>query len=100
LNNNKAQIAIIAMFLVFTLSLSVLFFALPKEKFSVSENRYLADAPTVSFKNFIDGELSQELEGDKGGYIPDYFPFRSFFVGVNSYWNYLTGTTVANNYYL
>ena len=100
MNNKKAQIALVAMFLVFTLSLSVLFFALPKEKFSVSENRYLADAPTVSFKNFIDGNLTGELEGDNGGYIPDYFPFRSFFVGVNSYWNYLTGTTVANNYYL
>lgn len=100
MNNKKAQIAIVAMFLVFTLSLSVLFFVLPKEKFSASENRYLADAPTLSFENFLDGNLTQELEGDNGGYIPDYFPFRSFFVGVNSYWNYLTGTTVANNYYL
>jgi len=99
LNSKKAQIAIVALFLVFTLSLSVLFFVLPKTKFSAAENRYLADAPTVSFENFIDGNLTQELEGDQGGYIPDYFPFRSFFVGVNSYWNLLTGSTYSNNYY-
>jgi len=99
LNSKKAQIAIISLFLVFTLSLSVLFFALPKTKFSAAENRYLADAPTVSVDDFLSGQLTQELEGDKGGYIPDYFPFRSFFVGVNSYWNLMTGATYSNNYY-
>lgn len=99
MNSKKAQIAIIAMFLVFTLSLSVLFFAFPKDKFSAAENRYLADSPTFSADNFLSGQLTQELEGDNGGYIPDYFPFRSFFVGVNSYWNLVTGNTYSNNYY-
>lgn len=100
MNSKKAQVAIVALFLVFTLSLSVLFFVLPKTKFSAAENRYLADVPTVSVENFLNGQLTQELEGDSGGYIPDYFPFRSFFVGVNAYWNLATGLTVNNNYYL
>lgn len=99
MNSKKAQIAMIALFLVFTLTLSGLFFVLPKTKFSAAENRYLADAPTVSVDNFLSGQLTQELEGDNGGYIPDYFPFRSFFVGVNSYWNLATGSTYSNNYY-
>ena len=99
MNNKKAQIALVSLFLVFTLSLSVLFFVLPKTKFSASENRYLADAPEFSADALINGELSNALEGDEGGYIPDYFPFRSFFVGVNSYWNLATGATVGNNYY-
>lgn len=100
MNSKKAQISIIALFLVFTLTFSVLFFVLPKTKFSSAENRYLAEAPVLSWNAFVDGELSASLEGDNGGYIPDYFPFRSFFVGVNSYWNLLTGATVGNNYYL
>ena len=100
MNSKKAQISIIALFLVFTLTFSVMFFVSPKTKFSSAENRYLADAPVFSWDSFINGELSASLEGDEGGYIPDYFPFRSFFVGVNSYWNYLTGATVSNGYYL
>ena len=99
MNSKKAQIAIVAMFLVFTFSFSFLFLVLPKTKFSAAENRYLADTPKVSLESFFSGQLTQDLEGDNGGYIPDYFPFRSFFVGMNSYWNLATGATYANNYY-
>lgn len=100
MNNKKAQIAIIAIFLAFTTAFSALFFILPKKEYSSSEKRYLAKAPEVSFENFLSGKLTTSLEGgENGGYIPDHFPLRSFFVGVNSYWNLATGTTASNGYY-
>ena len=78
LNNRKAHIAIIAMFLVFTFALSILFFALPKSDFSKQEKRYLSKAPEVSFENFMKGDLTAGLEGEKGGFIPDHFLSEAF----------------------
>ena len=100
MNNKKAQMAIIAIFLAFTTAFSTLFFILPKKEYSASEKRYLAQSPEFSVQNFLSGKLTTSLEGgENGGYIPDHFPFRSFFVGVNSYWNLATGTTASNGYY-
>lgn len=100
MNSKKAQISIIAVFLVFTVVFSCLFFILPKQDYSSSEKRYLAEAPEVSLDSFFSGKLTTALEGgENGGYIPDHFPLRSFFVGVNSYWNLLTGTTASSGYY-
>lgn len=100
MNSKKAQVAIVAVFLVFTIALSAMFFILPKEDYSPSEKRFLAETPEVSLENFFDGKLTTALEGgENGGYIPDHFPFRSLFVGINSYWNLLTGSTASNGYY-
>ncbi len=100
LKSKKSAIAIIAIFLAFTFTLSALFFILPKEEYSSSEKRVLKELPEISLENFLSGELTKGLEGDaNGGYIPDHFPFRSFFVGVNSYFNLLTGSTADNGYY-
>lgn len=100
MNNKKTQIAIISIFLAFTVGLFGLFVILPKAEYSSSEKRYLAKAPEFTLENFFEGKLTNSLEGgENGGYIPDHFPFRTFFVGVNSYWNLLTGTTASNGYY-
>lgn len=100
MNSKKAQVAIVAVFLVFTLALSAMFFIIPKEDYSSSEKRFLAQAPEASLENFFSGKLTAALEGgESGGYIPDHFPFRSLFVGINSYWNLLTGSTASNGYY-
>lgn len=99
--NKKAQIAIVALFLAFTVILTSLFFIFPKEDYSSSEKRYLAKAPVFSLETLFSGELTESLEGseEKQGYIADHFPLRSFFVGVNSYWNLLIGSTASNGYY-
>ena len=99
MNSKKTQIAIIAIFLIFTFGLTAAFFVLPKKAVSSDERRPLAAAPEISLESFLSGDLSEELEGSSGGYIPDHFPFRSFFVGVNSYFNYMLGNTASNNYY-
>lgn len=91
------------LFLIFTFGFCLMFFVLPKEDFSVSEKRYLADTPDFSVENLLSGELVKEIDGDseKGtvGYVADHFPFRSFFVGVNSYFNLSYGNTANNDYY-
>ncbi len=99
MNSRKTQIAVIAIFLIFTFGLTATFFILPKKAVSSDERRPLAEAPEFSIENFWSGDLSEELEGSSGGYIPDHFPFRSFFVGVNSYFNFALGNTASNNYY-
>ena len=99
MNSKKAQIAIIAMFLAFTFLLSIAFFAIPKSDFSVLEKRDLNDMPKVSFESFFKGDLTEALEGESGGYIPDHFPLRSFFVATNAYMNLLLGNTAGTNYY-
>lgn len=100
MNSKKAQISLIALFLVFTLTFSALFFVLPKKDYSSSEKRFLAESPEVSLENFFSGKLTTALEGgENGGYIPDHFPMRDLFVGVNSYWNLLTGITASGGYY-
>lgn len=92
-----------AVFLVFTFALCVLFFALPKEDFSTSEKRYLAETPDFSIDNLLSGQLIKEIDGDSSagtnGYVSDHFPMRSFFVGLNSYYNLSFGNTANSDYY-
>lgn len=90
-------------FLVFTFAFCVLFFVLPKEDFSVSEKRYLAETPDFSLENLFSGELVKEIDGDSeagtSGYVSDHFPFRSLWVGLNSYYNLSFGNTANSDYY-
>jgi len=92
-----------AVFLLFTFSLCITFFSLPKEDFSTSEKRYLAETPDFSLKNLFSGQLVKEIDGDSSsgtsGYVSDHFPFRSFFVGLNSYYHLSFGNTANSDYY-
>ena len=90
-------------FILFTLVFCVLFFALPKKDFSTNEKRYLAETPDFSFENLFSGKLVKEIDGDSSagtsGYVSDHFPFRSFWVGLNSYYNLSFGNTANSDYY-
>lgn len=92
-----------AVFIGFTFLFCILFFALPKNDFSEKEKRYLAKTPDFSIESLLSGELIKEIDGDSSsgtvGYVADHFPFRSFFVGVNSYSNLLVGNTANSDYY-
>lgn len=92
-----------ALFLVFTFVFCILFFALPKKDFSEMEKRYLANTPDFSVENLLSGKLIKEIDGDSeagtSGYVSDHFPFRSFFVGLNSYYNLSFGNTGNSDYY-
>ncbi len=73
----------------------VLFIVVPKSDYSSSERRYLAEAPEIDLKSTLDGELGEEVET----YLSDHFPGRNFFVGVNAYWNLITGRNAASDVY-
>lgn len=90
-------------FLLFTFSFCILFFALPKSEFSEKEKRYLAEAPDFSIESLLSGQLVKEIDGDSAsgtvGYVADHFPMRSFFVGLNAYGNLSIGNTASSDYY-
>lgn len=90
-------------FLLVTFSFCVMFFAMPKQDFSVLEKRYLAETPDFSVENLLSGELVKEIDGDsasgKTGYVADHFPMRSFFKGFNAYYNLSFGNTANSGYY-
>ncbi len=85
-----------ALALLFTAVLMpALFFFLPSKDYSATERRYLAKTPEITLDKLIHGELSEEFED----YLTDHFPGRNFFVGVNAYWNLLTGRNTAGEVY-
>lgn len=90
-------------FISFTLVFCMLFFALPKKDFSVNEKRYLAETPEFTFENLFSGKLVKEIDGDSSlgtsGYVSDHFPLRSFWVGLNSYYNLSLRNTANSDYY-
>ena len=80
----------------FILLFMLLFLVLPKEEFSVNENRVLESFPEFSFDALKNGEYINKLEI----YINDHFAFRDFFVGLKTQVNKLLGNTLINGVYL
>lgn len=62
-------------------------YLLPQADFSEMEKRYLAEAPTLSWKNIFSGEWSSQAEE----YLTDHVPGRNLFVGINAYMELLAG---------
>lgn len=67
-------------------------FVFPKEKISVSEKRKLADIPTFSFKNYINGKWIDSMDH----YIDDHFPFRAGFISSSAYFHQAKGFQLKN----
>ena len=82
-------------FLIFIFSVSVLFIALPKKEYSANEKRYLAEFPKLSAESFFSGDFGVDFEK----YLSDHMPARSFFVGLNSYYNNALGNPLSNGIY-
>lgn len=83
-------------FCAFIAVMLILFIVLPKQEYSSSEKRYLAEPPKASAKNIFSGKFESEFEK----YINDHTAFRPFWVGLNSYYEYLMGENGKNGYYL
>ena len=66
----------VILFLIVIFGMGIGLFVFPKEKISVSEKRRLADIPTFSFKNYINGKWIDSMDH----YIDDHFPFRAGFI--------------------
>ncbi len=91
----KKKILLSVVFLTFIFVLSALFVFLPKSERSENEKRVLAGKPELSFTAIADGTFSSELDT----YLADHFPFRDFFVGVNSYAKLFLGENGSSGVY-
>ena len=91
----KDEIAITATFCVFLAVMCLLYLFLPKDSFSQLEKRYLAETPEVSWKNIASGQFGEDAET----YMADHIPGRDFFVGLNAYFELLTGRQNASDIY-
>lgn len=85
----------IAVFGVFTLSMTALLLFTPDREFSDNEKRYLARRPTVGLSAFLNGELQTGLED----WSEDQFPLRNGYVGLNAYWTLASGRNAVQDIY-
>lgn len=74
----------------------VLFLLLPKSDYSELEKRYLEEAPVLNWETLMQGDFGQDMES----YFADHLPGRDFFVGLNAYFDLLTGRQVAKDIYV
>lgn len=84
-----------AVFLLVIFAGAVLFFALPRQDYSVLEKRYLQETPEITLKTLEDGTAQTNLEK----YLADHFPGRDGLVGINAYWKLLTGRNAVEKIY-
>ena len=86
----------IAAFCGFLLAMTAAFFLLPKTDFSENEKRYLAEVPEITWEKVSSGDWGNEIET----YLADHIPGRDFFVGINAYFNLLTGRQAGEDIWL
>ena len=75
------------LFCAFLFLMALLLLILPKRRFSEREKRYLAEAPKFSAASVLSGAWGEQAED----YLADHLPGRDFFVGVNAYFDLITG---------
>ena len=83
-------------FIAFIGVMFVLYLILPKNTFSSSEKRYLAQAPELNGSALFSGEFREDFED----YVADQTPGRDFWVGLASYYNYALGNNGEKGVYL
>lgn len=74
----------------------LLFFLMPKTYFSDTERRRLQEEPEFNARTVFSGKFEDAAEE----YMSDHFPFRLFFVGLNSYADLAQGRTLINEVYV
>jgi len=83
----KDQWLVCILFCGFLGCMMLLYLCLPKADFSQQEKRYLAEAPQLTWESLSSGEFSADVDT----FMADHIPGRSFFVGLNAYYDLLTG---------
>ena len=85
----------ILLFCLAVFAVPVLFFLLPEKDFSEREKRYLAEAPVLNTENLLSGALTEQLSS----YVADHFPGRELFVGIQAYFDLLSGRQATRDYF-
>ena len=91
----KSKHIISGIFLVFVFVLAILLAALPKQDYSENEKRVLSLFPDFTAEGLFDGTWFKDIET----FVSDQFPFRDTFVGINAYFNLITGRNGVNGVY-
>lgn len=85
----------IAIFGVFTLSMTgILLFSQDRDS-SENEKRYLAQRPELSLTAFLSGMFQSDLDS----WTEDQFPLRDAYVGLNAYWTLASGRNAVQDIY-
>lgn len=69
------------LFCLFLGGMGIGYFLCPRQEFSELEKRYLEEPPQWSWKQLTSGDFGEAAER----YMADHMPLRSFFVGLNAY---------------
>lgn len=89
----KNDLVTVLLFCGFLLTMAVLYLLLPTRDYSVEEKRYLAEAPVFSRETVLSGQWGENAET----YLADHIPGRKFFVGLNAYFDLLTGRQASKD---
>lgn len=93
MNMKKWDLVVVVLFCAFLTGMMLLCILLPKEKFSELEKRNLAEAPKLEWDSLASGEWGTDVEN----YMADHVPGRDFLVGLNAYFDLLTGRQVGKD---
>lgn len=96
MKTKKSDLLLTILFCGFLFVMLGLYLLLPKKAYSELEKDYLADAPELTMENIVSGEFDEQVEA----YLADHVPGRSFFVGVNAYYDLYSGRQVTKPVYL
>ena len=96
MNCKKSEFLSIVLFCGFLAVMIALYLVLPKEVFSEREKRYLAEAPDANWADISSGEWGNDAET----YMADHIPGRDFFVGLNAYYDLLSGRQKTKDIWL
>nr|MBQ8245101.1 hypothetical protein [Oscillospiraceae bacterium] len=83
----KRELFTVIGFCGFLAAMTVCYLLLPKREFSETEKRYLADAPALTWEAVASGDWGSDAET----YMADHIPGRDFLVGLNAYFDLITG---------
>lgn len=91
----KTDPVVFLMFCGFLFFMLILYVIVPGKDFSEKEKRYLASVPELTWETLLSGQYGNDVET----YLADHIPGRDLFVGVNAYFDRLTGRQVAKDIY-
>ncbi len=82
-------------FLAFIFLMALFFLFSKKANYSTNEKRYLEEFPETTFEEISSGKFGENFER----FFADHFPKRDLWVGVNAYYNLITGNNGAAGVY-
>lgn len=89
----KDELLTTILFCGFLAVMMICYLVLPKRDFSESEKRYLEETPDASWDTLSSGQLGEDIES----YMADHIPGRDFFVGLNAYYDLLSGRQITKD---